>query len=988
MIRKFAWRTVLALMLALAMMTGMLSAGFASEADGTAAAGADASGRFVLAFNNVVDGVSAQKREPYLEALRTMLLPLMNRALTQGREVGLVYVDGQNLNEKLSGRRLEDGQYAQVVDNALRQEGGSTNKVYTNFNAAFTSLTAHKLMQGADELWYVMGFGLFADEVNADGSFSPKSARKMADTMGKLIKLLQDHPALKVNFVWYGKEELEDGEAYFSQENIARELKRQGIDADRVKVYVLEPGNALISETSLGSAVGVVRDALEMPLVASGVNVTKNDARAWTIPYTHTVQGSGMLRLTAVQVSAQVRIDSVTVTPMPGSSPVTAPLRVLMSGNEAWVDLDGLASGQSVVIQVNTASDASLVKASAYLHTSSVQVQTVADAESRAPQDTFAWLQNEAKLVVALQSPDVRPADLAVTVLAGEEPVQVQMQAQAARDRSDVWLMTLAMPTLPVGSGELKVQIAPTNPRSMLTVPELPAAYTVRSRAPEIVNDDSAATLYTNVPGQKDKPLTFDMNAHFADPEGEALTFRLQGSDGHWALDPSGILSFTGAPDTMNKTSKMTVVAQDVHGELAQKTFEVTHKDALKEFNTWAFRTQTGSQQLTGCVEEAYPLTLTLSDALAAYDEIAAQYGLGALEQVLTVKVASLTIDGTPAAELPACTLTRAEDKIVLTAEMPVQQSNAHVSVAFDAQMGGQQLNALVPALTINYENVAPELGEGLKTLVKPEEEPEIDDLADNPELNLLSGNPGGQSVVPNELFSDANTPHIIIYRVKTTGGAQLYLNNEPAPTIIDEAGEEAWELNWEQGQQPLDVRVHQAGEATVSLSARDTGGLVSEDTVVWQFNVASRKSGMITMAAIIAGVVLVLIVILLIIRYKTRPQFRGVTIVMTTPFSENLTLPLTYWGARSVTMAQVAIAAQMPPMQQLPVSMLAKIDLAPARGKKFILKASGEAENIAAYVDTVQVSLRKGAKFTAEQKVTLYVGQQAVLRMMLQHKG
>lgn len=985
---KFAWRAWAAMLLAVVMMAGLLPA--AAEAPETA----DAQGGLAVVYKLAKDQA---EDEAFRAAFQTLLTPLVLDAVNAQRDVKLLHVDGVTFSK---AQKINAATMQAEIDETIDRKTGSNSQLQTNLRNNIEQLTNNQKdnLLGVTELWFVQNYPMFAVE-GTGTNLKEKNGTpaKIIDAIGELLKA---YPDMTLNLVWFGQDTADVGEILFDEELIRVNLKADGKSeyAQRVNAYVIAPEktSAAVS-TDAASPVGLIRSVLGLAVPAPAVQAVKGEDGVFAAEYVHVNDEAAWLHITTADGAKINKVElTATVETDAGASAAPVAHQAVLHGSEAWVLVPGAAYGDKMGLRVTT--KASAVTVQGYAPAEDVEARAALTAADVQPIARLEGMQKQPLTFrVLLNTRSLTKDDLSLMVTAQDgQGTYMPAFTVAQEDADDMLCLAITTSELRVDDGMLDVKLFVTDSMNQSVLPGVSIPYSIGTLAP--VFDEAKADAYvwerfTDLPGKASPSATFLLDEYFSDPEGEALTYRAE-NDLYWRLDGSSLYFSNGA--YAEGAHDVIVTATDLYGMETARAFSITQRNAEEMLNAWRFEAQDGTQQ-TGQMEAVKEITLTLDGARADFDEMMRQYGLtGSFEERIVVTASMTTDDGaavTSATDLPAVvtddTLTSgaadngmqvayapAQDgaPVTLTLTLPEQTTSMTVNVTFDAVFAenGMALPELLPALTVSYGNTAPALQSGMETLLTAESQ--ADDLLGK-EVSIALDTLFASTTVPDELFGDGETADSLIYTVTITGdAAALYDGDEAREPDSTPDGASVYVLEPGQGGEKLDVRFTGAGEATIVLTAKDSGGLAAADSVTWQVTLSSLHQLVMLIAIIVAAVLLILIVIIIIVRIKTRPNFRGTQLVLDTPDGGQVKLKLDYWDTHSVTLANLAIAAKLAPITRLPIDRLAQITISPARGKnrRFTMKGAGEAEALLTRIGTESTNLRKGFYMGLGQKVVL----------------
>lgn len=994
--KRFAWRAWVAMLLAVVMAACMLPVAAEQEAADAAAvpaaetAAAPQPNGLVLMYKTAQkltkpaeSNIAYAKREADVRTLLPLLLsPLALDALSDDRSVSLLSVNSQTIQTE-----EVDGQTLQALMQKMAEDGfGGNNTLQSGLGKNFEALMNKDhsaMMNGAKDLWLVQGYAMFA-VMAKDGVLN---SAEITTTLNSLIKLLETYPALTVNMVWYGQEELAVDRTLLDKAAIDAYFANAG-KADlsaRVNVYTIDPQkmNAGISN-DVTAPVGLVRSALEMQVPAPVVMAAKGEDGVFMADYVHVNDNDAWLHIAAD--GAPLEHVQVIMAANP-----EAECPVVHAGNQAWALVKGVKAGEMLHVRAFTAAEA-------------VQVQGYAAAEAFVPtfeQTGIDILQNDnAQFTLNLHTNHVKLADLQVNVYAVDsQGVSYQPTTSISeRTQNDTVYLDIGTSGLQVGAGNIHVALSFKDAMNQYRIPTAAIPYKVTSRAPEFneTATDSWA-VYTDLEGKPNRRMELALTNLFSDPEGETLSFQAQ-SNRYWQLAGDKLVFLNDA--FVEGEHQVTVTAVDPHGMEVSHTFTATQKNATDMMKAWRFVAEGGNAQ-SGALESVKTIALTLTDARAELEALISQYGItGPFEELITVTATMIAdnretvVDTTSGAAengfgvayVPA----QEDGQVCLEIVLPRQVSEKTVTVELYAEFveNGMPLPELLPTITVEYGNTMPQM---VADQASQEASQQVDDLMGKAVTLTLDELFDG-SITPDELFTDAETPESLCYTLTISGGAAgLYAGDAlRTPDSTQEDGTAVYELAAGQGGEPLDVRFTKAGDTTIVLSAKDSGGLQAENSVTWTVSLSSLHQMVMLIAIIAAAVIAILIVIIIIIRIRTRPHLRGTQLYLSTPDGGQTALKLGYWDKHAVSLASVAIAAKLTPITLLPIERLAQITIAPARGKsrRFQMKGTGEAESLAVRVNGTPANLRKGFYMEFGQAVHIYDRNVELLTLCIQRES
>lgn len=985
--KKIAMR-YLALLLAMVMMAGLIpaaaeeSAGVALTAQPEQTADAEQSetdveqseskGRLVLAWNMGMDPEDTDTDyAAYQQAARGLIMPLLAQSLSEARAVDFYAVEGGSVKllQQLPVPTVEE--ISNGIDMLMSAKKGDSNKRYTRFAEVVGALNG-QLPADTDELWYIQGFDRFYDDAK-DGRFAQNTEKKMKSAVDQLIEIASARSGLKIHLVWYGMgDALKKNELWLDQEYISQVLAEAGLDDDQIHIHVINP--AATGVRGQDTVIGLARHALKLPVAAS-LPVTSAIRQAeeagaesvgamWAADYAP--YGN---RPALVHISAQgtaVKILSV-------QDAATGRLNALVEDNEAWLAVD-----EPLSLQIMVEGEAASVTAKVYRGAKETPAIVAREPEGQAIAAELTWNYKESeKLYLCFDGDELAYDELAVSAQVQYDHLPSPTELSVVTEDCSVagkTIIGMAFDGFEVGNGNLLINVRPSHPDTTFTFPQQSVKLLLKSHSPQPEGSQWHDDLYYNLLGYDNVDEVIQLSKHFTDKENEPLTYRVETPEG-WTLDEqNGTLTYHVPAENPPAVTEVQVTAVDPYqNESAPIKLVINLVDCGSIVNNWALVCEESEANvLQGALEVEKELLLTLPDVHSEYAMIRDQYGLKPLEEMLSARVVSMTKDGVPVDALPECEIIKQENgDIAIRTVLPAENSEAEVNLAYEVLFGAANLPVRTPVLTVQYKNTAPVVQDGLATQTDLGEMWLSDLSAEVQPVYLASAT---DLLVPDELFTDAQTPGNLYYTVNITGaGAELF-TEDTAETPVRTDGETAeYELTPDLGTELLDIRFTEAGNYEVIISARDQGGLQASETVSYTVTVKSQKARAILIGSIAAGVLALLLIVFVIIRIKTRPNFRGIYLQIGTVAGENVVLDMTPWNTHGVTLAQVAIAAQIMPMKTLPLDLLGKIALVPKRGRKWVLKASGEAENLQGGLQGKAVSsLRKDLTLVLDQGVQL----------------
>ena len=985
---KLTWRAWAALLLSVVLLAGLLpAAAEAPEAE---------PGKLAVVYKlaNQQDG-----DESFRAAFRTLLTPLVLDAVDAQRDVALLYVDGQTYSK---AQKVTAATMQAEISEAVAHKSGSSSQLQTNLGNNIQALSGphqQENMQGVTELWFVQNYPMFA--VGGTGTTLKAKDSEAAKIIGHIGTLLKLYPDMTLNLVWFGQSTPESDEILFDGAVIRAALSEY---AQRINVYVIDPEqvSAAVS-TDLATPVGLVRNALGLAVPAPAVQAEKGADGVFQAVYTHVNDQAAWLHIT----TDGAEIDQVALTGVETAEPLEC--RIVIDGDAAWALVPGAACGDQWNVRVTTKAGAVTVQG--YAPAETIEASAVGE-----PASLLSGMQNKsATLRMQLTTRALTKDMLNIQITAHDGQETYAPDCFVEEETVDGKLcLAITTSELRVGDGTLTVELSVKDAMNQSVLPALSVPYHVDSEAPkfnEARKDEFNWIRFTNLPGKDSPVVKLALDEYFSDHEDETLTYQPEGTPA-WRYEAQDRVLYFDNDPYIEGAQDVTVTATDPHGEATSHTFSVTQRDAEAMLSAWRFEAQDGVQQ-TGRMEQVKQITLTLEGVREDFDELMRQYELtGEFEDCIVVTAAMSTGDEaavTSGSDLPAGAVMDdtlpggpAEnglrvayaapdgDDISLTLTLPEQTASVTLNITFSAifRENGMTLPELLPALTVSYGNTAPALLSGAETLLTTESQ--ANDLPGQ-EVSIPLDTLFASTTVPDELFGDSETADTLVYTVAITGDAAvLYDGGEPREPDSMSDGTSVYVLEPGAGSDKLDVRFIKAGEATIVLTAQDSGGLAAADSVTWQVTLSSLKQLVMLIAAIVAAVVLVLIIIIIVVRIKTRPHFRGTQLVLDTPDGGQVRLKLDYWETHSATLANLAIAAQLAPIAQLPIERLAQITISPARGKnrRFTMKGTGDAESLTTRIGSESTNLRKGFYMGLGQKVVISAKSMELLSVCIQRES
>ena len=201
----------------------------------------------------------------------------------------------------------------------------------------------------------------------------------------------------------------------------------------------------------------------------------------------------------------------------------------------------------------------------------------------------------------------------------------------------------------------------------------------------------------------------------------------------------------------------------------------------------------------------------------------------------------------------------------------------------------------------------------------------------------------------------------------------------ETVKTEVAESAEGVWVLDASEITQEHELQILDKGTVTLNISIKDDG-IPGEQEIVWTFEVNSPFDTTVLIVSITAAVLAITVLVLLIMRQIRKPSFARMNSEMNmrvitnySPNSAYTVVPMGVYGKKETDLAHLFIACQQPPLNSMPIDVLADVAVQPGKRRSYRLVMGKRAEKLNVVVDDQAQNTQKPVIFGQDQAVQIY---------------
>lgn len=843
--------------------------------------------------------------------------------------------------------------------------------------------------------------------------------------LNNLLSLLESKPNLTLHIIWMGEEQLPDGERWFD-DVFAQALEEAGISPDRFTAYSLQK-DPLADAEGKNALTEIIRAREDAVIALPALTPTADETNCvFTFSYQQITDGDVLFRVDTSSLSASPLTVSVTdeltqpglpaspqsakdadqsaaaapspntdqngtpasgeadqgspsFTSPPPAAPDSSAAAVLSGSGLRWyfaaqggielIHARGLKANHAISIVLTYAARQETPPALMPYITAKGKCGFTLERENAAPGDP--WYTETHALLLTTDVTQI-PANYFTLhgVATDEQGTSADISDSLTMNPLDQtadgkyqWRVILPASVLRMGRNNLTFSLFISRD-TWLSLNQTLDIF-VSNRAPEPSDMSPRLAAYYDLPGINDKTVAIDLKKYFIEPDGEELTFLINGVPG------SDILTLD-QPQATDQSAVYEVVASDPESLSASVTLSLSWRSLTQQLNKWRFTVADGvtpadaPEIINGVFGRDTELLFTLpASDVKEYSDAADQYKtLPPLTEALKI---SAHTDDAPDMELETALKTNADGDLELTVVVPAVKKASQRKIIFSASVNGMEFPNLIPEKTIRVTNSAPTLQAApftAGTLV-------INDKT-NPDATVpLNAEP----ILPFTLFSDDVTPaeELTYYILLHKGSVTLTAGGEPR--LLNQPGAK-YPLTGKECAAGLLFVVNKPGEVSLSLHASDAELECAGSFLITAKVVSQKMQAMTFIAVIAAGVVLLAALALILIRLL-KPSLRGhvalIRLADGAPLPFKASLPLDVYGKDGVTVMSLLIAAHMPPMNNITSQALCSLTIRPLRKDGFRLSIGAQAaDQLEIHVNSTSYTDEKTIDFKLRDALTL----------------
>lgn len=364
---------------------------------------------------------------------------------------------------------------------------------------------------------------------------------------------------------------------------------------------------------------------------------------------------------------------------------------------------------------------------------------------------------------------------------------------------------------------------------------------------------------------------------------------------------------------------------------------------------------------------------------LTFYQEAGSENPLPPLLESLKLDILGTNRNGLYSDLQPEAVLSIEGDQVIARVAVPSTEITAQYIIVPDASYEGQALPWLLAPLSLTITNAAPEIvGNAVYT-----------------RNGMISGGfwayqpvtladlMGGEPILLNTLFSDADTQDALSFTLRISGSADYQVAGHEAFTPSEDGQAKEWELASTDGIFSLDLTILKPGSLTIQAVVHDMGDQASEQIITWNMHIRSTFWQTVILVAVGISSLLVLTALVLLIRYQLLPKFQNVSVSLRlvdpldpeNTFDTGAAVTLDYFKKGHVPLQTLMELSQLPPTRVMRLQTAQGICISPASKRSVFAKITLDRNAIKQFVQInhSQWSLRKPFLVT-DPKVELSV--------------
>lgn len=964
----------------------------------------------IFAVNTGMDKGNATATPQHSAALLVMEYLLMDAVSTQtpvsAYRLGM---DGTDKAYTLLSRQVmtqaADVSLALAAMNEKQQSTASMGVNLADFSDALSKEKTCPIQSDAKtDLWLIdCSSRLHGKPNDKKPTFTGNTPAKTA--LNNLLSLLESKPSLTLHIVWIGEDQLPNGERWFD-DVFAQALEESGISSDRFTAYTLSK-NPLADTDGKKALTEIIRSQEDAVIALPVLTPTTDETNTiFTFSYQQITDGDALFRVDASASGVSPLIisitDELTQPDLPAtdqSAPGTDQSGKLSAGEPDQgspsfmsppPDAPDFAaaevlSGNGMRWYIAAQGDTAFIHVFGLKANHAINIVLTYAVPQETPPALHPYIPVDGKGTFTLELENAVPANPlykeAHTLLLTTDVTQIPVsyftlhgvatdeQGTAADISDDLiinpldnttdgkyqWRVILPASVLRMGKNNLDFSLFISSDTQLSLNQTLDIFVT--NRAPEPSDKSHQILAYYDLPGINDETVAIDLKKYFIEPDGEELTFRINGVQG------SDILTLDQAQMT-DQSVNYKIVATDPENLAANVTLGLAWRSLTQQLSQWRFSvadsvaSAEAPEKIAGVFGRDTELLFTLpASDVKEYSDAADQYkALLPLTEALKINAHT---DDAPDTELATALNINEDGDLQLTVIVPAIMRASERKIAFNASINGIEFSNLIPEKTIKVTNSAPMMHDkpiAAGTLV-------IDDQT-NPDATVpLNAEP----IMPFELFSDDVTPaEELTYWVCLDKGS-VTLTAGGQPRLLNQPGAQ-YPLSREECAAGLVFIVNKPGEVSLALHASDAE-LECASSFSMTAKAVSQKMQTMTFIAVIAAGVVLLAALALILLHLLKPSLRGhfaqIMLENSAPLPFKARLPLDVYGKDGVNVMSLLIASHMPPMDNITSQALCGLTIRPLKKEGFRLSISAQAaDKFEIYVNSTSYTDQKMIDF------------------------